>query len=60
MRGPHAAAATVVEYGDYECRDCDLTEPVVRHLVGMDVGRGGRCRRTERTSSRSLSRVGQA
>ncbi|CAL9378482.1 Na+/H+ antiporter NhaA [Streptomyces sp. enrichment culture] len=34
VRGPRDAPVTVVEYGDYECPYCGLTEPVVRELLG--------------------------
>jgi Na+/H+ antiporter NhaA len=33
IRGPHHAAVTVVEYGDYECPYCGQAEPVVRELL---------------------------
>jgi Na+/H+ antiporter NhaA len=34
FRGPHEAAVTVVEYGDFECPYCGRAEPVVRELLG--------------------------
>ncbi|POX55323.1 Na+/H+ antiporter NhaA [Streptomyces sp. Ru71] len=33
IRGPHHAAVTVVEYGDYECPYCGQAEPIVRELL---------------------------
>jgi len=33
IRGPLEAAATVVEYGDFECPYCGQAEPVVRELL---------------------------
>ncbi|MFI1069645.1 Na+/H+ antiporter NhaA [Streptomyces puniciscabiei] len=33
IRGPHHAAVTVVEYGDYECPYCGQAEHVVRELL---------------------------
>ena len=34
IRGPHEAAVTLVEYGDFECPYCGQAEPVVRELLG--------------------------
>lgn len=31
--GPHTAAVTVVEYGDYECPDCKRIHPAAQQLV---------------------------
>lgn len=33
VRGPHRAAITVVEFGDFECPHCGQAEPVVRQLL---------------------------
>ncbi len=33
IRGPHTAAVTVVEYGDFECPYCGRAEPAVRELL---------------------------
>jgi Na+/H+ antiporter NhaA len=33
IRGPHEAAVTIVEYGDFECPFCGQAEPVVRELL---------------------------
>ena len=34
IRGPHQAAITVIEFGDFECPFCGQAEPVVRELLG--------------------------
>ena len=33
VRGPHRAAITVIEFGDFECPYCGQAEPVVRELL---------------------------
>jgi Na+/H+ antiporter NhaA len=33
IRGPHEAAVTIVEYGDFECPFCGQAEPIVRELL---------------------------
>ena len=33
IRGPHRAAITVIEFGDFECPYCGQAEPVVRELL---------------------------
>ncbi len=33
IRGPHRAAITVIEFGDFECPYCGRAEPVVRELL---------------------------
>ena len=33
IRGPIDAPVTLVEYGDFECPDCGMAEPVVRELL---------------------------
>ncbi len=39
LRGPDAAAITLLEYGDYECPYCGRAEPIVRRLVEEFGGR---------------------
>jgi Na+/H+ antiporter NhaA len=33
IRGPHHAAITIIEFGDFECPYCGQAEPVVRELL---------------------------
>ncbi|MGB2710255.1 MAG: thioredoxin domain-containing protein, partial [Conexibacter sp.] len=37
VRGPHDAAVTLIEYGDFECPYCGQAEPIVRELLA-DLG----------------------
>ena len=39
IQGPEDAAATLVEYGDYECLDCEDAYPIVK-LVQQHFGKG--------------------
>jgi len=45
VRGPHRAAITVIEFGDFECPYCGQAEPVVRELLAdTTIGTcGGTC-----------------